>query len=398
MGRPKKQNREPFWRTERDCWYVHHGSRTVRLSPDKDEAWRLWHELMARPPEPEPKLAPGPDVQAVEILDAFLDWCQKHKAPRTYDWYRDFYRHLAATLPPALKVVDLKPFHLTRAQEARPDWSNNTRNDFVTAVKRAFNWAIDEELIERNPIARAKKPAREAREMVVLPSEYAEIIGAIKEPNFRDLIEFSWETGTRPQEISRIEARLFDADNGRIIFPPREAKGKKYYRIIYLTPRAREIIARLAEERPQGPLMVNSEGQPWTKDAINCAFRRLRVTLGLRIMKAKGDDREKLPRFRKWDVEAGRLAEARKEHREKLKQRRKEIRKRAMELSKPYHLGAFRKGYATEALKAGVDVVSLAHLMGHRDPSMIPKVYGQVQQDPEHMASAARRAKRVKDA
>jgi hypothetical protein len=57
-----------------------------------------------------------------------------------------------------------------------------------------------EELIEKNPVGRPKKPAREAREMVVLPCEYAEIIAAIKEPDFRDLIEFSWETGTRPQE------------------------------------------------------------------------------------------------------------------------------------------------------------------------------------------------------
>jgi integrase len=295
-------------------------------------------------------------------------------------------------------VTELKPFHLTRAQETRPDWSNNTRNDFVTAVKRAFNWAVDEELIERNPISRAKKPAREAREVIVLPSEYAEILAAIKEPSFRDLIEFSWETGTRPQEIRKIEARLFDAENRRTLFPPKEAKGKKYYRTIYLPPRAREIIARLAEERSQGPLLVNSEGKPWTKDAINCAIHRLRVTLGLKIMKERGDDLDKVPRFCKWGAESGRLAEAREEHRELLARRRKEIRKRALELSKPYHLGAFREGYATEALKAGIDVVSLAHLMGHRDPSMISKVYGQVQQDPEHMASLAQRAKRVKGA
>ena len=48
MGRPKKQNREPFWRSERNCWYVQNGSTQVRLSPEKDEAWRLWHEFMAR--------------------------------------------------------------------------------------------------------------------------------------------------------------------------------------------------------------------------------------------------------------------------------------------------------------------------------------------------------------
>jgi integrase len=301
VARPRKQCPEPFWRSERDCWFVQIGKRQHRLAPDKDEAWQLWHEIMAKPPEPDRPLTPGPDIQVNEILDAFLDWCQKHKAPRTYNLYRDFFRHFVAMLPPALKVTDLKAYHLTQAMDIRPEWSNNTRNDFVSAVKRAFNWALDEEMIERNPIARAKKPAREAREMAVLPAEYALIIEAIRDPNFRDLIEFSWETRPRPQEIRKIEARFFDARASRIVFPPKEAKGKKYYPIIYLTPRARDIVARLAETRPRGPLVLNSEGQAWTKDAINCAFRRLRVTLGLQIMEANGEAIEEVPRFRKWD-------------------------------------------------------------------------------------------------
>ena len=127
------------------------------------------------------------------------------------------------------------------------------------------------------------------------------------------------------------------------MFPPKQAKGKKYYRTIYLTEQACKIVARLAEANPDGPLLLNSEGNPWTKDAINCAFGRLEKKLG-----------------------------------------------------KKYHIGAFRKGYATEALKAGVDTVTVAHLLGHRDPSMVSKVYGQVQQDPEHMAKSATRAKRIR--
>lgn len=392
MGRPKR--REPFWRSDRQCYYVQHGTRQIRLSPDKEEAWRKWHEFMAKPPEPEPIFVPGPDTQVVEILDAFLDWCSRHKAPRTYDWYRDFFRHFVSTLPPALKVTDLKPYHLTQAMDGRADWSNNTRNNFVTAVKRAFNWVLDEELIERNPVGRVKKPAREAREMAILPTEYAAIIDAVRDPNFRDLIELNWESGMRPQEIRKIEARFFDPETSRIVFPPKEAKGKKYHRVIYLTPRAKEIVTRLAESRQHGPLLLNSEGKPWTKDAINCAFRRLRVTVGLRIMMAKGEKTEHVPRFRKWDIEPERLADARRAHRETLKRRRKEIRKRAMELTRQFHLGALRNGYATEALKAGIDTVTVAHLLGHRDPSMVSRIYGQVQNDPAHMASAAMRAKR----
>src|SRR5262249_14022270 len=122
------------------CWYVHHRGRQVRLSPDKDEAWRLWHELMARPPEPERASLPtGPDVQVIEILDAFLDWCQRHKAERTYKWSRENIQRFVDALPDGLKVADLKPYHLTKAMEPYTHWANNTKHDFICAVKRAFS-------------------------------------------------------------------------------------------------------------------------------------------------------------------------------------------------------------------------------------------------------------------
>jgi integrase len=41
----------------------------------------------------------------------------------------------------------------------------------------------------------------------------------------------------------------------------------------------------------------------------------------------------------------------------------------------------------------GVDTVTVAHLLGHADASMVSKVYAKVQQDPRFMAEAARRAK-----
>jgi integrase/recombinase XerD len=154
---------------------------------------------------------------------------------------------------------------------------------------------------------------------------------------------------------------------------------------------AREIVEGLAKMHPAGPIFLNSEGRPWNKDSINCAIRRLRVTLGMQLMKP--GDVEQVPRFRKWDVPKERLAGARREHRERLARRRKDIRKRAIELSKQYHLGALRKGFITEALKNGVEVVSLARLAGHRDPSMIARVYGQVQSDQEYMAEQALKAK-----
>ena len=62
-------------------------------------------------------------------------------------------------------------------------------------------------------------------------------------------------------------------------------------------------------------------------------------------------------------------------------------------LGRKVHLGAFRKSWATEALKNGVDPVTAAHLLGHRDTSMIARTYAKVQQDPQYMRDAMKRAK-----
>jgi len=255
----RNRHPEPFWRASRNCFFVQIGRKQIKLHPDRDEAYRLYHKLMSQPPEQQ-ALTPYNPVssgQVVELLDAFLKWCRKNKAPRTYSSYKDLIQIFVDSIPRGLPIAELKPYHVTCTMDKYPHWGNNTRHDFI--------------------------------------------------------------------------------------FPPKQAKGEKYYRTIYLTERARRIVTRLTVANPMGPLLVNSEGNAWTKDAVNCAFCRLEKKIGSK-----------------------------------------------------YHLGAFRKGYATEALKAGVDTVTVAHLLGHRDPSMISKVYGQVQQDPEHMAKSARKAKKIK--
>jgi integrase len=191
---------------------------------------------------------PIPSRLVVELLDAFLECARKNKATRTYSWYKEKLQRFVDTIPATLTIADLKPYHVTRATDRYPHWSNNTRHDFISAVKRPFNWALDEEIIDRSPLARMKKPAREAREMALSPTEYAQVIEAVKEPCSRDLLEVAWESGARPQELRKIEARYVDRESSRVVFPPRQAKGKKYYRTIYLTEKALGIVGRLATD------------------------------------------------------------------------------------------------------------------------------------------------------
>lgn len=337
---PKKRP-EPFWRKQTKCYYVQIGKKQHRLDPDEATAWRLYHELMAKPPEA-PKTVTGQQTLAVQVIDDFLEWVSKNRAKDTYDIYFRLLQRFASSLPKTITVSELKPFHVTRVMDANSEiWSNNAKNDFATTVSRCFNWGEEQGLIDKNPLRHLKKPGREAREMALKPADFDQVMQTVKEPNFKDLLELTWELGTRPQEIRVIEARHLDFDTNRIVFPPKEAKGKKRYRVIYLTDRAKEILKRLCKERPTGPVLLNSEGRPWTRHAINCAFCRLEEKVGTK-----------------------------------------------------FHLGAFRKGYATEALKAGVDTITLAGLLGHTNGAMLSRFYAKVQQDPEHMAQAAKRAKK----
>jgi hypothetical protein len=102
---------KPFFRAPRGLWYVQLDGKQINLGPDRDEAFRRYHDLMARRRD-EPGAPVGDSVLA--ILDAYLGWCQEHRARRTYDWYRDYLQSFGRAIPRDLTVDRLKPFHVQR--------------------------------------------------------------------------------------------------------------------------------------------------------------------------------------------------------------------------------------------------------------------------------------------
>ena len=74
---------KPFFRTARKAWFVQVGSRQVKLAQDRDDAFQRYHELMADTPE---ALPPGKSELVVVVVDAFLDFVEKHHAADTYRW------------------------------------------------------------------------------------------------------------------------------------------------------------------------------------------------------------------------------------------------------------------------------------------------------------------------
>jgi len=99
------------------------------------------------------------------VIDLFRDWAGKNKAKRTDDAYRRHLQTFVDSLPAGIAVAERKPHHVTRAMDDHAEtMSNNSKNDFATDVPRAFTWAVEEGLIDRSPLVKVRKPAREGRE------------------------------------------------------------------------------------------------------------------------------------------------------------------------------------------------------------------------------------------
>ncbi|MFO0966424.1 MAG: tyrosine-type recombinase/integrase [Gemmataceae bacterium] len=352
-----------FWE-ERQGWYVNKDGQRHFLgehpvdSPSPKKARGKWnvplpilqafHELMAKAPK-EPSAPEVDGLTIAEVFDKFLSWCKKHREPRTYDWYHDhlqgFMNHVGGELlrHPASA---LRPFHVIEWVDSHgEDWSPAYRRGAIMSVQRAFNLAEELGYIDASPVKRIKKPQPQRREKLVRPHEWEKIRDHYKPDDpFRILLEFSWETGCRPQESRCIEPRHIELENHRVVFAPAEAKGKKYHRIIRLTPRAEEILRQQMAGRPDGPVFRNEDGNPWTPYAIGCRFGRLKKHIGVR--------------YAAYDL---------------------------------------RHGFCQDLLENTGDPLATAELMGHRDPTMVSRVYSHMNQADSHLDRVLRRRTKSQD-
>ncbi len=247
----------------------------VRLSPDEDEAWRLYHELMARPPE-EPAtvavLARQPLV--VEVIDEFLEWAKANNSPKTYAWRKENLQAFAKSIPRDLPVAGLKPFHVTRELNAHPTWGGDTRANFARCVQRAFRWAADQGLIDKNPLEKVEKPGKGRRKEFYTREEYDRLLSVFPDREMKDVLITAWETGCRPQEIFAVEAKHVDLEGSRWVFTVKSSKGKRKPRIVYLSPEALEVTRRLCGTHPAGKLFRNAASMPWDKNTVSRRFAR----------------------------------------------------------------------------------------------------------------------------
>ena len=381
---------KPFFKKARGLWYVEINRQQFNLGSDREAAFRQYHQLMMQPTE---KVVST--EMLVGVIDAFLEWLQKNRAADTYEWYR--YRLQRLVLKhPEMRVQALRPFHIEHWVDEY-NLSQTSRRNYFRSIATCLRWAVKQGYIEKNPIAAIEIPSAERRDVYLAPDEFQNLLKFVPDASAAELLELTYLTGCRPQELLRVTAAHVEVDNARWVFPQEQAKGKAAPRIVYLVDKALEVTLRRMKEVPTGPLFRNAKGRPWTPDAMNCLFDRIQSRMGMVILK----DRNLEPTAQEVGVLADTLkqtcvrkgVEFSKSAAELKCEARKKLRGRvARSLVPHYSLYALRHSWATNALRRGVDPLTVAILMGHKDPSMLARVYQHLSHSPEHMRDQARRA------
>ena len=206
------------------------------------------------------------------------------------------------------------------------------------AVKSAFCWGEVQGYIATNPVRRVKVPPQVPRgdEAYLEPDQWTKVV-ACDDPNLLDLLDVLtvlYETGCRPQELRRVESRHYDRAARTWDFVVEESKGKRDRRTVLLSDAAFEICQRLAEAS-RGADLSGPPGKPWTATALDRECEKLSKLVGFHLT--------------------------------------------------PYMV---RHTFATRKILAGVDLISIAALMGHRNLTTLSRVYAHVMRRQDHLRAA----------
>jgi len=317
-----------WWNSERKCYYTYHKGKRHRLDPNKKKAELMWAEVVGKP------TAKGDELMVKQVLDEYLDWSEANHAPSTHAKRRAAILSFAESLPPCLCVGNLEPSHLTawldKRYPKRPPGgekpaSDNTRHHAAADILAAFNWAAgpNQRRIRSSPLQGYRKPPKTPRVLYLAPEQMSDLLSRIKDREFHDFLVVTLRTGCRPGEVRVMEARHVLLEERVARIPKELAKGGRKERRVPLDDVVLAILRPLLLKYPEGPLLRNTKGRPWTKDAINCRFQRLKKKL-------------------------------------------------------PYRATAYamRHTFINEALRNGAPEVAIAEVVGHEDKSMIQRVYG----------------------
>jgi integrase len=365
MARPHKV----WYRSDIGWWMITLGGVKTRLiqGPNDEPTRQLAEEKfidIRRLCRVAPQAA---GARTADVVEAFLAWSRQNLSEDTHRVNR-YYCQLFAEHCGKVAAREIRPYHVTawisemmsperverekarrkkeleegkveaRNQGREPKvWGQATAHNARVAAFRVFSWAKDEGLLPENPLAGMKRPKPPPRQRAMSDEEFTALYAQAGGP-FRDFLLALRETGARPKEVRQLLWTQVREDRW-VLTKHKTVRKVQKARVIILTDTMKKMMERL---RGNGHthVFLNTEGEPWTVNAVRLQVARLRKKLGL-----------------------------------------------------PGDLCAYlaRHGFGTRAILNGVNPAVVAELMGHTSLEMVAKVYVHLADQHAHLKDAVER-------
>lgn len=153
--------------------------------------------------------------------------------------------------------------------------SNYTAQKHLAYLRSAFNYAKRNKYIETNPfneIDNFRIPQKQPN--YFSEKEYKILLGAVDNPQLKNIIEIAANTGMRQMEILTLKWNQINFSDRYIILDNKEhvTKGKRV-RSIPMNARVLQILTDL-EKNMNGEYVFSKEGEPYKQDYISKSFKK----------------------------------------------------------------------------------------------------------------------------
>ena len=347
--------------------------KLVKGKPNREEAKRKLREIQTLRDK-----SPSPDTKQLTVagvIELYLAHAGKLLDERTL-YERKLYLQIFAETHGFRPATDVgaTPFHLTSWLDSHPEWKSDwTKSHAVAIVQRPFNWAVRQRLIVSNPFRGvAYRPGQPRRPMTddefealviaadpprksstkerypcgrkVCPSDKRRKSGPTPGQRFIEIVRFLRLTGARTCEASHLRWTEIDIENAVIVIKKHKTSRTQREPKPRVIPLMQELVDLLvairARKEPGEVVFLNHRGTPWNRSNLALRTRRAREKAGV------PDD------------------------------------------AKLYGL---RHAFGTRAIVNGVNLKTLAELMGHTT-TRITENYVHLSGKKSHLADAMRQA------
>ena len=334
MARPAK----PWWRGQTGWWMVKVNGKQIKLiEGPKDENHRLLAEEKFADLRKLHRTSPqSAFARTADVIDAYLVWSRDNLAADTHR-INLYYLQLFAEVCGEKTARELIPYDVetwVSSKKAADEWGDTTAYNAKKAAFRVFSWAKQMKLVSENPLAGLPRPKPKPRQRAITDAEFWKLYENAGGPA-RDILLALYLTGARPKEIR--DLRWTSVHDDRWVLPEHKTATKTGRpRVIFLDEMMKAMMQRL-NGNGHSHVFLNTEGQPWTMNALRLQVSRIRKKLDL-----------------------------------------------------PNDITAYlcRHGFGTRAILNGVDGRTLAELMGHTSQEMISKVYVHLADQHQHLKDA----------